>query len=65
MASCWSAFGAAGWEALHPLQLSYIVKDGILMVDSRTSATEIRVMEMERKLDRVLESLERLARSAK
>jgi hypothetical protein len=53
------------WWALHPLQLSYFVKDGFLMVDSRTSVTEMRVEEMERKLDRVLESLERLGKAAK
>jgi RNA polymerase sigma factor (sigma-70 family) len=47
-------------RALHPLQLSYIVQDGFLMIDSRTSVTEMRVEELERKLDRVLESLERL-----
>jgi RNA polymerase sigma factor (sigma-70 family) len=53
------------WWALHPLQLSYIIKDGFLMIDSRTSVTEMRVEEMERKLDRVLESLERLGKAAK
>jgi RNA polymerase sigma factor (sigma-70 family) len=53
------------WWALHPLQLSYFVKDGFLMIDSRASATEMRVEELERKLDRVLESLERLGKAAK
>jgi RNA polymerase sigma factor (sigma-70 family) len=53
------------WWALHPLQLSYFIKDGFLMVDSRTSVTELRVEEMERKLDRVLESLERLGKATK
>ena len=48
-------------SSLHPLQLSYIVRDGFLMIDSRTSVTEMRVEELERKLDRVLESMERLA----
>ena len=48
------------WWALHPLQLSYIVKDGFLTIDSRTSVTEMRVEEMERKLDRLLEALVRL-----
>jgi len=52
-------------SALQPLQLSYFVNDGFLMVDSRTSVTEMRVEEMERKLDRVLESLEKLVRSTK
>jgi RNA polymerase sigma factor (sigma-70 family) len=53
------------WSALHPLQLSYIVKDGFVIIDSRTSVTEMRVEELERKLDRVLESLERLSKTAK
>ena len=53
------------WWALHPLQLSYLVKDGFLMIDSRTSVTEMRVEEVERKLDRVLDSLEKIGRPAK
>ncbi len=51
------------WWGLHPLKLSYIVKDGFLMIDSRSAITEIRVEEVERKLDRVLETLERLERA--
>jgi hypothetical protein len=47
---------------LKSLGLSYIVKDGFLMIDSRSAITETRVEEMERKLDRVLEALERLER---
>ena len=35
------------------------------MIDSRTSMTEMRVEEMERKLDRVLEALDRLEEPAK
>jgi hypothetical protein len=53
------------WWALHPLQLSYFVKDGFLMIDSRTSVTEMRVEDLERKLDRVLESLDKLGGPAK
>jgi RNA polymerase sigma factor (sigma-70 family) len=49
--------------ALHPLKLSYIVKDGFLMIDSRAAITEMRVADVERKLDRVLDVLERLEKS--
>ena len=48
---------------LKPLGLSYLVKDGFLMIDSRSAITEVRVEEVERKLDRVLEALERLERA--
>ncbi|MGO9467965.1 MAG: RNA polymerase sigma factor [Isosphaeraceae bacterium] len=48
---------------LKPLGLSYIVKDGFLMIDSRSAITETRVEDVERKLDRVLEALERLERA--
>ena len=48
---------------LKPLGLSYLVKDGFLMIDSRSAITETRVEEVERKLDRVLEALERLERA--
>ena len=40
--------------------LSFTVRDGFLMIDSRTGILEIRVEEIDRKLDRVLKSLERL-----
>ena len=48
---------------LKPLGQSYIVKDGLLMIDSRSAITETRVEEAERKLDRILEALERLERA--
>ena len=48
---------------LKPLGLSYMVKDGLLMIDSRSAITETRLEEVERKLDRVLEALERLERA--
>jgi hypothetical protein len=48
---------------LKPLGLSYMVKDGFLTIDSRSSITETRVEEVEHKLDRVLEALERLERA--
>ena len=41
----------------------YIVKDGALRIDSRFAITETRVEDVERKLDRVLEALERLERA--
>jgi hypothetical protein len=47
---------------LNQLDLSYMVKDGLLMIDSRAVITETRAEEVERKLDRVLEALERLER---
>jgi hypothetical protein len=48
---------------LKPLGLSYIVKDGLLMIDSRSAIAETRVEDVERKLDQVLEVLERLERA--
>ncbi len=48
------------YQVLKPLGLSYVVKDGFLMVDSRANVTEMRLEEVERKLDRVLDALERL-----
>jgi RNA polymerase sigma factor (sigma-70 family) len=48
------------YQALKPLGLSYVVKDGFLMIDSRASVTEMRLEEVERKLDRILDALERL-----
>ncbi len=50
---------------LKPLGLSFIVRDGFLLIDSRTTINELRVEEIERKLDRVLETLERLERAGK
>jgi hypothetical protein len=51
-----------GW-ILRQLGLAYVVKDGFLMVSSRSGITEIRVEEIERKLDKVLEVLGRLERA--
>jgi hypothetical protein len=47
-------------EALREFRLSYIVKDGLLMIDSRDVVNEMRLEQLERKLNRVLEVLERL-----
>jgi RNA polymerase sigma factor (sigma-70 family) len=46
---------------LRPLGLSYDVRDGFLMISSRTGILENRVEDIDRKLDRVLEMLQRLA----
>ena len=46
--------------ALRPLGLSYDVRDGFLMISSRTTILENRVEDIDRKLDRVLEMLGRL-----
>jgi RNA polymerase sigma factor (sigma-70 family) len=47
-------------QALRPLGLSYIVKDGLLMIDSRANVTELRLEEVDHKLDRVLDALQRI-----
>jgi hypothetical protein len=47
-------------QALRPLGLCYIVKDGLLMIDSRANVTELRLEEVDRKLDRVLDALQRI-----
>ena len=53
------------WWTLHPLQLSYIVKDGVLMIDSPSSMTRNPGLGVERKLDRLLESLDDLSEPGK
>jgi RNA polymerase sigma factor (sigma-70 family) len=50
-------------QALLKSGLSYFVKDGFLQIDSRTGILEMRVEEIDRKLDRVLEALARLERA--
>lgn len=45
-------------SALRQLNLSYQVKDGLLVIDSRTELLESRLEAVERKLDRILKSLE-------
>jgi RNA polymerase sigma factor (sigma-70 family) len=47
-------------DSLRPLGLMYDVRDGFLMVSSRTAILEHRVEEIDRKLDRVIEMLGRL-----
>ncbi len=50
-------------EALYPLGLSYRVKDGFMMISSRQDVTEQRLDELDHKIDRLLEAMERLERS--
>jgi len=48
--------------ALRPLRLGFMVKDGYMMIDTRSHLLELRVEEVETKLDRVLQALDRLER---
>ena len=47
-------------RALAETGLKFAATDGFLMIDSRTGFLEIRVKEIDRKLDQVLEALDRL-----
>ncbi len=47
-------------DSLRPLGLMYDVRDGFLMISSRTAILEHRVEEIDHKLDRVIEMLGRL-----
>jgi hypothetical protein len=47
-------------DSLRSLGLMYDVRDGFLMISSRTTILEHRVEEIDRKLDRVIEMLGRL-----
>ena len=47
-------------DSLRPLGLMYDVRDGFLMISSRTAILEHRVEEIDHKLDRVIEMLSRL-----
>ncbi|MHC5541664.1 hypothetical protein ACYOEI_25870, partial [Singulisphaera rosea] len=49
--------GVALRRALRPLGLSYHVKDGLLVIDSRLAALEVRMENLEDKLDRFLDSV--------
>ena len=50
-------------QALAKSGLLYFVRDGFLQIDSRTGKLEIRMEEIDRKLDRVLEALARLEKA--
>jgi hypothetical protein len=50
-------------RALLGTGLSFTVSDGFLMIDSRTGILERRVRDIDRKLDRVLEALDRLEKA--
>ena len=50
-------------QALGDTGLKFVVSDGFLMIDSRTGILELRVREIDRKLDQVLEALARLEKA--
>jgi RNA polymerase sigma factor (sigma-70 family) len=50
-------------EGLSAAGLAFEVRDGFLMIDSRTGILERRVEEIDRKLDRVLQALDRLEKA--
>jgi RNA polymerase sigma factor (sigma-70 family) len=52
-------------EGLGQLHLSYVVKDGFLMISSREEIIEQRLDELDKKFDRVLETLMRLERASR
>jgi RNA polymerase sigma factor (sigma-70 family) len=47
-------------EALRPLHLAYRVKDGLLWISSRDEINQQRLEDLEQKLDRLLESMDRI-----
>jgi RNA polymerase sigma factor (sigma-70 family) len=47
-------------QTLRQADLSYVVKDGFLMISSRADITDQRLDELDRKLDRLLRMMERL-----
>ncbi len=47
-------------ESLRPLRLSFIVKDGFLMISSRDDITQRRLEDLDQKVDRLLNALERM-----
>jgi RNA polymerase sigma factor (sigma-70 family) len=50
-------------QALDGSGLSYFVRDGFLMIDSRSAVLESRIEELDRKLDHVIEALDRLEKA--
>jgi hypothetical protein len=50
-------------QTLRQLNLSYVVKDGFLTISSRADITDQRLDELDRKVDRLLNAMERLERS--
>ena len=50
-------------ETLRPLRLSFIVKDGFLMISSRDDANQRRLEDLEQKVDRLLKAMERMERA--
>jgi RNA polymerase sigma factor (sigma-70 family) len=54
-----TALGETLRYVLNSIGLSYILNDGFLMIDSRTGILESRLDEVDRKLDRIINALER------
>jgi len=50
-------------SALHQVHLSYLVKDGFLMISSREDITERKLNDLDEKVERVLRMLERLEKA--
>ncbi len=50
-------------SALRQLRLSYLVKDGFLMISSREDITERKLNDLDDKVERILRTLERLERA--
>ncbi len=48
--------------AFQSLGLAYVIRDGIVWVESRQSIVESRLSQVEEKLDRILELLEKVRR---
>jgi RNA polymerase sigma factor (sigma-70 family) len=49
-------------ETLRPFRLSFIVRDGFLMISSRENNNERRIEELDQKVDRLLREMERMER---
>jgi hypothetical protein len=47
-------------ESLRPLKLSFIVKDGFLMISSRDDITQRRLEDLDQKVDRLLNAMEQM-----
>jgi hypothetical protein len=49
-------------ESLRPLRLSFLVKDGFLMICSREDANQRRLEDLDRKVDRLMKAMEQMER---
>jgi transposase-like protein len=50
-------------ESLRQLRLSFIVKDGFLMISSREDTNQKRLEDLDRKVDRLMKAMERVERA--